>query len=339
MEPGDEESLKEAIDRSIAINDPAECNREITWVHHRLSEALSKVLGEEVGANFHSWAVWGSKKAGQTIRQEDLDSALHDATIVAGLFGAVIGMVSAWGILQLEMTPAPSVMLVLAGVLPGSVFGALAGRAIARYSRGRAARLVLEGNRTVLEDIGSETARFVETFSSEYVSEEKVQYFVDQMRPGKTEKNGQDLLKEAFSQYARAADRELSLGQRQLAAYHGNCLAIYHEHIRLQPIIVGSMPWIIRRCVTQRMMHYEIGPVILSVAEEFPDTDTMVSVPESSLLEAYLHSLGWQTPSKSGEGAPSAAAGDWTRITHRMRYVLELFRRYHLDAGVKSEPW
>lgn len=331
-------NLLSKIENAIAISEPAECNRAITEVHYRLSEALSEKLGKEVGANFHSWAVWGSKKAGQTIRQEDLDSALHNATVVAGIVGSIIGIVCAWAILQLEFTPAPSVILTLLGAIPGFLCGALVGRAIARYSRVRAARLVLEGNRTVLEDIGSQTARFLETFPEASFPEEELKKFVVGMRDGPTEKGGQDLLREAFLQYAKAGNSSLPLEERQLAAYYGNCLAIYHEHIRLQPIIVGSMPWIIRRCVTQRMMQYEIGPLILSVAEEFPDTDTMVSIPEKSSIREYLLSLGWQDSNRQGDLSARAAAGDWTRITHRMRYVLELFRRYHLEPGVRSEP-
>jgi len=64
----------------------------------------------------------------------------------------------------------------------------------------------------------------------------------------------------------------------------------------------------------------------------------MVSIPEKSSLREYLLSLGWQDSNKQGDLSARAAAGDWTRITHRMRYVLELFRRYHLEPGVRSEP-
>jgi len=42
-----------------------------------------------------SWAVWGSRKAGVTIRQEDLDSAIRDAFVVAGGVGVATGVAAA----------------------------------------------------------------------------------------------------------------------------------------------------------------------------------------------------------------------------------------------------
>ena len=47
-------------------------NLRITLVHRDLSLALRRLIGDSSGANFHTWAVWGSKTAGRTIRHEDL---------------------------------------------------------------------------------------------------------------------------------------------------------------------------------------------------------------------------------------------------------------------------
>jgi hypothetical protein len=49
------------------------------------------LTGTDAGANFHTWAVWGSRKAGVTIRQEDLGEALRNATVVAGIVGLIVG--------------------------------------------------------------------------------------------------------------------------------------------------------------------------------------------------------------------------------------------------------
>ena len=157
--------------------------------------------------------------------------------------------------------------------------------------------------------------------------------FLAGMKPGRSEDGGQDLLKRAFRAYARAADITLSLEERRRACYFGNCLAIYHEHIRLQPVIAGSMPWIIRRCVTQRIMHYDVGALRLSVSDEFPNVAPLaaVEVSPSGELREFLEQLGW-------DGAEPVAASDWTSLRQRMRYVVELFRRYHLDANVRSAP-
>src|SRR5450755_704885 len=80
-----------AIEDACNEPDSARSNRRITRLHYLLSEALANELGRESGPNFHSWAVWGSRKAGVTIRQEDLDSAIGNATVTAGLVGSVAG--------------------------------------------------------------------------------------------------------------------------------------------------------------------------------------------------------------------------------------------------------
>jgi hypothetical protein len=88
----------------------------------------------------------------------------------------------------------------------------------------------------------------------------------------------------------------------------GNCEIVYHEHIRLEPYIRGAMPFIIRRCATERMMAYEIGDKVLNVGEDL---------------------LGIRT---------STAAKDWTRIEQRMRYVFSLFRNLHDAPEVFLAP-
>jgi hypothetical protein len=62
----------EAIDAAVREPDPVLRNLRITLAHQELSLALQAVTGEAQAANFHTWAVWGSKKAGRTIRQEDV---------------------------------------------------------------------------------------------------------------------------------------------------------------------------------------------------------------------------------------------------------------------------
>ena len=81
-----------AIEDACAEPDLARSNQLITSVHYLLSEALADMLGRVGGPNFHSWAVWGSRKAGVTIRQEDLDSAIGNATVTAGVVGSLIGV-------------------------------------------------------------------------------------------------------------------------------------------------------------------------------------------------------------------------------------------------------
>ncbi|CAN5269140.1 hypothetical protein BH10ACI1_BH10ACI1_01210 [soil metagenome] len=336
-------NLFQKIEESVNEPAPAVSNQKVTAVHFMLSEALQELTGTEAGPNFHSWAVWGSKKAGVTIRQEDLDSALKDATNVSGIVGFVVGLIAAALVIwfYLDISVLLTVGLILVGGTIGAVAGALIGRAIARYSRREAARLILEGNRTVLEDIGGKTAQFVAVFKTSSLDE-----FFNGFTEGKTSGGGQNLLREAFKAYKNAALAENPQEKRQLTCF-GNCLAILHEHIRLQPYISKSLPFIIRRCVTQRMMSFDVGEISLSVAKEFSalNKDYEAVELENEHKNRLIELMKEECPTAkiSGEilfdGATSYAADNWASIEQRMRYVWELFERFHLEPQVRSKPF
>ena len=286
--------------------DPVRSNQLITCLHYRLSEELAARLGRDAGPNFHSWAVWGSRKAGVTIRQEDLDSAITNATRTAGVVGSavgaclggLIGRVMRW---DMETLPA------LAGAVIGAATGSWTGRQLAIWSRAKAAKLILEGNQTVLQDIGEQTARFLELLENGANDEAREAFFAG-LRPGPTERHGQDRLATAFRYYLKALDAR-DLESKREAMIAGNCEIVYHEHIRLEPFIRGAMPWIVQRCATQRLMTYEIGDRVLAVGEDVPGIPTQT------------------------------AARNWTKIEERMRYVFALFRKFHDAPEVFSAPY
>jgi hypothetical protein len=74
------------IDEAVDDRDPVLSNLRITLVHRELSIALRWLIGDDSGANFHTWAVWGSKTAGRTIRREDLPVPMRALTR-AGVLG------------------------------------------------------------------------------------------------------------------------------------------------------------------------------------------------------------------------------------------------------------
>ncbi len=295
-----------AIEDACAEPDRARSNRLITRLHYLLSEALADQLGREGGPNFHSWAVWGSRKAGVTIRQEDLDSAIGNATLTAGVVGSVIG--AATGVLTghwLGWMSDYVTAVIGAGI--GTLTGGWAGRQLAVWSRAKAAKLILRGNRIVLQDIGAQSVRFLELLENGATSESRAAFFAG-LLAGSTERHGQDRLATAFHSYLVAFDSN-DLEAKRAAMIAGNCEIVYHEHIRLQPYIRGAMPFIIRRCVTQRWMSYKIGERVLTVCEDLP---------------------GIATPT---------AARNWARIEERMRYVFALFRKFHNAPEVFSTPF
>lgn len=342
----DGDALQKMITKANAETDPALCNLAITLAHRRLSLLLREITGEEAGANFHSWAVWGSKKAGVTIRQEDLDGALHDATWVSGVVGLVVGLGAAAAttvaLALAELASAAGVGLVVLGGLLGAVSGAWTGRLIARWSRRRAAALVLEGNRLVLDDIGRQTARFVAAFhGKEHIGDEELARFVDAMDARPAAEGGQELLQRAFRQYARAANAR-DVRVKHEACYYANCLAILNEHIKLQPYIEGSLPFIVRKCVTERMLTFEIGALELAVSQDVPALSghafppTLATLEDSELTAFLTGPGGWD---RSKDSLVGSRAGDWSKLTERMGYIVNLFRCFHADASVHEAPY
>jgi hypothetical protein len=285
-----------AIEAACAEPDMPRSNQLITSLHYFLSEALADALGREGGPNFHSWAVWGSRKAGVTIRQEDLESAIRNATVTSGIVGSLIG--AGTGVLAgrwLRWTP--DHLTAAIGMSIGILTGGLTGRRIATWSREKAAQLVLQGNQVVIQDIGKQSARFLELLESGATRAGREAFFAG-LRVGPTERHGQDRLATAFRSYLVAFDSN-DLQAKLNAMITGNCEIVYHEHIRLEPYILGAMPFIVRRCATQRLMTYEIGERVLTVGEDIPGT------------------------------SKPTAARNWAKIDDRMRYVFALFRKFH----------
>jgi hypothetical protein len=296
----------DAIDAACSDPDLARSNRRITQLHYALSEALATALGREGGPNFHTWAVWGSRKAGATIRQEDLDSAIANATTTAGIVGLLVGAAAGTAI-NIRFRWFSKQRALALGACIGALTGGWTGRRIAIWSRARAANLVLEGNRIVLQEIGTQSAHFLEMIDEGATQEGRKVFFAG-LRPGPTELAGQDRLISAFRSYLTAYDTKDAV-TRRAAMIAGNCQIVYHEHIRLEPYIRGAMPWIVRRCTTQRLMTYEIGDTLLSVGQDIP-----------------------------GEVTPTAAR-NWADIQDRMRYVFALFEKFHDAPQVFSAPF
>lgn len=330
-------SWNDLIAEAVHEPDTLLSNLKVTRAHYLLSLALRQVVGEQAGANFHSWAVWGSRKAGVTIREEGLERALREVTLLA----SGMGLLTSWllGAAWRSWLPKGSTPVL-------SVAGALAGGGLGRCwllcGRRRAAELMLEGNRTVLEDIGSETGRFVMWFASApHGDPVAFERFLEGFRSGKTEAGGQDLLRRAFTHYYRAAQAR-DVHKKQQECYFANCLAILHEHIRLQPYISGTLPWIVRRCVTFRLMRYEVGPLRMAVSDDVPSLDGL-DYPESlrQLPDPEVMALlfGPDGLDPGGNGLRGTRTRDWTRLDQRMKYIVNLFRAFHLHPDVIAAPY
>lgn len=329
---GDAVSWQEQIDAAIAGPDPVLCNLRITLTHQRLSLALHQITGAASGANFHTWAVWGSKKAGQTIRQEDLPLLPPAAWAV----GSVLGAASTAALSHLS--PARRAAVSLAA-------GTAAGATLTRTARvlvGRAADHILGGNITVLTDIGRQTARFITTFLDPAErSEARLEEFLARLRPGPARAGGQELLRGAYRHYFDASG-EADRDRRDELMLWANLMAILHEHQRLDPYIDASVPRPFRRFVTQRLLSFAVGAESMEVSRDVPArgasafSDTLRSI-ETPELERFLDGpSGWDRTPNTVVGS---AAHDWTEIGDRMNFIVDLFRSRQSDPNLFRAPY
>jgi len=314
------------IDAALATADPILENLRITLCHAELSLALQEVLGRDAGANFHTWAVWGSKKAGRTIRRED----------APWLPAAAMGAGAVAGAALLLRRRAPTAL--------GAAAGAAIGVAGARATLSRSAAMILAGNATVLDDIGRVSGAFVAAFwDPADRNPARLAEFIETIPDGDAAAGGKALLRSAFAAYLEGALTADPDETHELVLY-GNLAALLHEHRRLDPYIDRSLPLPVRRLVTARMLDFAIGDELLDVSAdvppaEIPEPPTLKTI-ETERLDRFLHGgpgeHGWdRTP---GTRAGSRAA-DWTNIEDRMNFVVDLFRTRHCDPDLFLPPY
>jgi hypothetical protein len=320
------------IDQAISTPDPALANLRITVAHYQLSLALRATIGPGGGANFHTWATWGSKKAGTTIRQEDVPYLPTLARWVGGGLGLVGG--AAMGLRGRDGARFAAPL--------GLLLGGLGVEALTRQCLDHAGRLILRGNIIVIDEIGRQTARFVSTFHGHAAPDaSRLADFLSALRAGGTSAGGQDLLRLAFTHYYRSritCDREAAREHLLL----GNLYAILHEHVRLQPYIAGAMPGPARRLITRRLLHFVVGRRTMSAAEDvLPWTGAGRAGPlppvENAELRAFLAGPGgWD---RTLDGVRGSRAANWAAIRDRMNFICALFRAGHDDPDLFTAPY
>jgi hypothetical protein len=284
------------IAAAVGTSSAVRANVAITAVHIELGRALTRVLGS--GPNFHTWAVWGSSKAGETIRGEGNRRAEWELPLAAAVAGGLAGLVIGWPV-------------ELVGVLVGWVVTRLL---IAAGTR-RAARLVLVGNKLVVADIGLVTAQYLGwfTFDRKYDADKLAEFLA-------TLPDEQRLLKRAFACYHRARF-EADAHERDRLMWEGNCLAVLHEHHKLQPLLAGAMPWGLRRYVTARLLKYRVGSLQLKVSAPLPPATFTSDQP--AVVEHLVTTATRST--------------NWADLHDRMGYIFALFAAYHSHPAVASD--
>jgi hypothetical protein len=326
----DEAWWRTKIDEAVDGRDPVLSNLRITLVHQQLSLALRQLIGPSSGANFHTWAVWGSKTAGRTIRREDLPVPMRAVAPAGALGGA-----SAAAVVRVRRGSGQARGHAVAAA-SGACLGAGAGHGIGRLAD-RAAQSIFGGNATVLDDIGRQSARFLSAAGSDAAFEA----FEAQLRPGPPEEGGQDLLRGAYRHY-REASRSADPDHRDELMLYANLLAILHEHRRLEPYIDSSLPKPLRRLVTARLLGFSIGHESMRVsANVAPDHGVVFPKTLATIEDRDLATLldGPGGLDRTPDSLDGSAAHDWTSLSDRMNFICDLFRTRQLDPELFEPPY
>lgn len=215
------------IERIAALDDPILRNLQITQAYHELASGLAIWLPG--GANWCAVATWASRQAGQSIRREDLRRTLERLVRESReALEAAQALEAEGAAIREDATES------LAGALT-ALRDALSPAAAFE----RAADAVARGNRKVFEEIGLAFARFLVLLGSGPPDDKALAAFVENLRPGDAP-DGQRLLRDAFTHYARALTATDGKTQAELMLL-ANLEIGFHEQTRLQPEIREAM--------------------------------------------------------------------------------------------------
>ena len=214
------------VDRIAGLADPVIRNLQITHCYYRISAAFAARTGP--CSNWCTFATWASRQAGQTIRAEDLLKDLQRRVGVPVTWHHPIQ--SLWRALLRRGMFRPETRLGRLVKAIHSPFDAFE----------RASDAVARGNLKVFAEIGREFASYIHACPpGAGVESEEFQAFLGGLRPGDPPQ-GQDLLRQAFTNYQR---QSLVTGGEALAqlVFLANCQIGLHEQTRLQPEIKAAM--------------------------------------------------------------------------------------------------
>jgi hypothetical protein len=212
---------EDEIARIAALSDAAERNRLITDSYSKLSaEVERRIQGH---ANWCTYATWASRQAGVTIRHQDLVNVLRDRIHCAlRLHGIAEGLLE-----PLEECGLDILQIAVDAI---DELGPL------RRSSGAVSR----GNRKVFEEIALVFSRWLTLFPDvRSISDADLETFGERLTPGPAP-DGQDMLREAFTNYRNAAANPDTSERAQLVLLADLQIG-FHEQIRLQPDIKEAL--------------------------------------------------------------------------------------------------
>jgi len=281
----------EDVARIVDERDPFLRNLRITLCYHALSSALSRVV-DPSSANWSTFATWASKTAGMSIRDEEVPGLILALLRDEARLRPRVGPVFAW----IYRHTAAKV----------DVFQQ------ARDTIKRVSEEVADGNRKVFAELAPLFVRFIDAM--EAASSERrprLAAFLATLRPGPSDRDGQDGLRHAFADYAAAAEESDPCVKAQLVLL-ANCRIGLHEQTRLQDDISGAMD--------------------APVAEMM--TDGLGRLLAVRLAFRLLWPLG-----VTRERVRAAIRDDWERLATRLAMRLSLPGGRVLPLGGDHIPW
>jgi len=355
------ESLDSAlaeIDRITHIGDAPLRNVLITQTYCDLSHGLSLVTSPG-NANWSSFATWASKTAGQTIRNEEVPNEVAKLLRDQAHLEAALKGLAARAPRRLWMK------------IDIDVFD------VARAVIAEVSEQIAVGNLKVFAELAPLFARFFHTFSeSQARTPEMLASFLKTLKPGPPERDGQDLLKLAFTSYLAAANAATSKERAELVLY-ANLLIGLHEQTRLQPNIAGGIdapfsmavykrlaagtvwswpglstvfgwqmriifdaardPW--ERIVTRHFMRLALpNGGSISLGEDIPVQGRPFPLDLDPLHHPPLLALV-KTYDPDLASLKGTAARNWTNLPNRMAFIADLFRSSQCNASMFDPPF
>jgi hypothetical protein len=345
------------IGRITEEANPVLRNLRITLCYHDLSAALARVV-DPGNANWSTFATWASRTAGISIRDEELPRAvlalLRDEARLRPRLGPLYTWIYRHTAVKVD--------------LPQQ----------ARETIRRVSQDVADGNRRVFAELAPLFARFVGVMASPAAGRgPRLQAFLADLRPGPSDRDGQDALRHAFSSYA-AATGESDAATRAELVLLANCQIGLHEQTRLQDDIEGAMNAPVAAFVTDglgrlllvRLAFLLLGPFGIrregvrgAIQEEWQRVATRyslrLSLPGGRVLPLGGDSIPWPTQvpeplrtlrhpeliaflqrfDEDTERLRTRGAENWSRLSDRMGFICELFRAEQQSRSLFDQPF
>ena len=102
------------------------------------------------------------------------------------------------------------------------------------------------------------------------------------------------------------------------------------------------MPGPLRRQVTTCLLDYRRGEEQFDVGADLaphqgePFPETLARLENAELVEFLTGAGGWD---RTPDSLAGSRAADWSCLSDRMNYIVDLFRSRHLDPGLFAAPY